>query len=151
MPKNSNTKRAPVRADAGCLDEVQKAACFVDNLLTTSGPAVTATAPGKSVARRRRSPSAPQDVAAQPHLEVVAPTVTQPAAIPPKGKIGALVELLRRADGASIADMMAATGWQAHSVRGAMSGSIKKALGLEIVSTKTDDRRVYRIVEGESA
>ena len=41
---------------------------------------------------------------------------------------------------------MAATGWQAHSVRGAISGSIKKALGLEVLSEKTDAGRVYRIV-----
>jgi len=69
----------------------------------------------------------------------------------PKGKIGALIGLLRRTEGASIADMMAATGWQAHSVRGAMSGSIKKALGLNVVSAKTDDRRVYRIIDGAGA
>jgi hypothetical protein len=34
--------------------------------------------------------------------------------------------------------MMVATGWQAHSVRGAMSGSIKKALGIEVTSGKTE-------------
>jgi len=38
-----------------------------------------------------------------------------------RGKLGAMVALLRRECGASIAEMMAATGWQAHSVRGAMS------------------------------
>jgi hypothetical protein len=41
--------------------------------------------------------------------------------------------------------MMAATGWQAHSVRGAISGSIKKALGLAVVSEKIDGARTYRI------
>jgi hypothetical protein len=65
----------------------------------------------------------------------------------PKGKIGVLVGLLRRDGGATITDMMAATGWQAHSVRGAMSGSVKKALGLMVTSDKTDTGRVYRIVE----
>jgi hypothetical protein len=69
----------------------------------------------------------------------------------PKGKIGALVTLLRAPDGATIEAMMAATGWQAHSVRGAMSGSVKKALGLNVVSEKTDGVRVYRIVEGIAA
>ena len=150
MSKLSNTKRAPVRADAGCLDEVQKTACPVDNALTKFGPSESATASSKSVAPRRPSRSRPPGVAGPPDLEVASPAVIQPATPAPKGKIGALIELLRRADGATIAEMMAATGWQAHSVRGAMSGSIKKALGLEIVSIKTDDQRVYRIIEGAS-
>ncbi len=41
--------------------------------------------------------------------------------------------------------MTAATGWQAHSVRGAMSGAIKKKLGLTILSEKSEGRRIYRI------
>ena len=47
--------------------------------------------------------------------------------------------------------MMEATGWQAHSVRGAMSGSVKKALGLTITSEKTQTGRIYRIVDEEVA
>ena len=47
----------------------------------------------------------------------------------PKTKIEAVVDLLRRPEGARIEDIMAATGWQKHSVRGAMSGAIKKGLG----------------------
>lgn len=71
-----------------------------------------------------------------------------PATLAPKGKIGTLVALLRDADGATIEAMMSATGWQAHSVRGAMSGWVKKALSLTITSEKVDGVRVYRIVEG---
>ena len=56
-----------------------------------------------------------------------------------------LVELLRHAKGASIAEMVKATGWQAHSVRGAMSGVLKKRLGLTITSTKEERGRVYRV------
>lgn len=69
----------------------------------------------------------------------------------PKGKIATLVELLRRKEGATVEAMMAATGWQAHSVRGAMSGSIKKALGLTITSEKTAGGRVYRIADEDAA
>jgi hypothetical protein len=69
----------------------------------------------------------------------------------PKGKIGALVGLLRRPSGATVETMMQATGWQAHSVRGAMSGAIKKNLGLAIASDKTEDGRVYRIVSEAAA
>lgn len=63
----------------------------------------------------------------------------------PTGKIATLVELLRRPDGATIETMMLATGWQAHSVRGTISGSIKKTRGLEVISEKMDGVRVYRI------
>ena len=65
----------------------------------------------------------------------------------PKGKLGALVALLRRPEGAQIPDLMAASGWQAHSVRGAIAGSLKVKHGLTITSEKTEAGRVYRIVE----
>jgi hypothetical protein len=78
---------------------------------------------------------------------------TQPVEAPaaPKGKIGAIVALLRRPEGASVEAMMAATGWQAHSVRGAISGAIKKARGLTVASEKTEHGRTYRIEEGAGA
>ena len=57
-----------------------------------------------------------------------------------------LVDLLRRKGGATIAEVMKATGWQPHSVRGAISGNLKKKLGLAVVSDKVEGRgRVYRI------
>jgi hypothetical protein len=69
----------------------------------------------------------------------------------PKGKIGSLVALLRRPEGAGLQEMQDATGWQAHSVRGAIAGSVKKKLGLTVTSEKTTAGRVYRIVEGVGA
>ena len=62
-----------------------------------------------------------------------------------KGKIATLLGLLRQPDGTTVEAMMAATGWQAHSVRGAMSGAIKKNLGLAVTSQKTEAGRIYRI------
>ena len=57
-----------------------------------------------------------------------------------------LVDLLRRKEGATIAEVVKATGWQPHSVRGAISGSLKKKLGLAVASDKVEGRgRVYRI------
>lgn len=53
--------------------------------------------------------------------------------------------MLREPKGKSIDDLMKATGWQAHSVRGAISGAIKKKLGLTVTSEKADGVRVYRI------
>ena len=59
-----------------------------------------------------------------------------------------LIEMLRRPDGATIDEIAKALDWQAHTVRGAMSGALKKKLELAIESEKVDDRgRVYRIAE----
>jgi hypothetical protein len=59
-----------------------------------------------------------------------------------------IVEMLRRSHGASIAELMKATGWQAHSVRGVISGALKKKLGLEIASEKSKaGERRYRIAK----
>ena len=69
----------------------------------------------------------------------------------PKGKLGLLVDLLSRPDGAAIDELSAATGWQAHSVRGAISGSLKKKFGLSIVSDKTEGGRRYRIEQAGAA
>ena len=57
-----------------------------------------------------------------------------------------LIDLLKRKKGATLEEAMAATGWQAHSVRGAISGTLKKKLGLTVASTLVDRRgRVYQI------
>ena len=61
-------------------------------------------------------------------------------------KQATLIAMLRAPDGATIAEIMAATGWQSHTVRGAMSGALKKKLGLEVTSEKVESRgRVYKI------
>jgi len=60
-------------------------------------------------------------------------------------KLAAMITLLRWREGATIDQMMKTTGWQAHSVRGAMSGTLKKKLGLTITSSKTGGTRTYRI------
>ena len=59
-----------------------------------------------------------------------------------------VLELLRRPEGATLADLMSATGWQAHSVRGFLSGALGKKMGLAVESLKSaSGSRVYRIVE----
>jgi hypothetical protein len=60
-------------------------------------------------------------------------------------KLAKLVALLNAPSGATIDMMMKSTGWQAHSVRGALSGAISRKLGLKVVSEKSNDVRVYRI------
>jgi len=64
----------------------------------------------------------------------------------PSTKLGQLERMLRRKEGATIAQISTALGWQPHSVRGAISGSLKKKLGLAVTNEPNDDgHRVYRI------
>lgn len=62
-------------------------------------------------------------------------------------KIDTVINLLRAKGGASIDQVIKATGWQAHSVRGAISGHLKKKLGLNVLSEKIDGTRLYRIAK----
>jgi len=63
-----------------------------------------------------------------------------------KTKLAQLEAMLRRPDGATVEQISKSLDWQTHSVRGAMSGALKKKQGLTITSEKTDNgRRVYRI------
>ncbi len=57
-----------------------------------------------------------------------------------------VIEMLRRSEGATIAQICEATGWQAHTVRGTLAGPLKKKRGLNIFSEKSATfDRVYRI------
>ena len=57
-----------------------------------------------------------------------------------------LIAMLQRPEGASIAEIVAATGWLGHTSRGVISGVLKKRLGLAVTSTKEESRgQVYRL------
>ena len=60
-------------------------------------------------------------------------------------KASQVLELLKGSDGATLAELMKVTGWQAHSVRGFLSGTVGKKLGLSVASTKTEDGRTYSV------
>lgn len=75
--------------------------------------------------------------------------IPRPSSLPGarRTKQETILTLLGRADGATIADLIGATGWKQHSVRGFLAGTVKKKLGLALTSSKDDDGvRRYRIV-----
>lgn len=61
-----------------------------------------------------------------------------------------LLALLKRKKGANTKELMATSGWQAHSVRGFLSGTVRKKLGLNLQASQHPKRgRVYTIVAGD--
>lgn len=114
------------QAEGGTGTKASKAA----QRLNGTGPAETAAE--ATVLKARRGGGSPHDGAADP---------------PRRTKAGIVVELLSRGEGAAIAEMAAATGWQPHSVRGFLSGALKKRRGFRIEAEKDDAGvRRYRIV-----
>jgi DNA-binding IclR family transcriptional regulator len=71
-------------------------------------------------------------------------TATAEIAVPRTTKISTVIKLLQRNDGATLAEMMEATGWQPHSTRAVLTGLKKK--GHVIAKSKRDDATSYRIV-----
>jgi len=75
-----------------------------------------------------------------------AKTTPKQIATTDESKKDAVLRLLRRQNGASVAELAEATSWQNHSVRGFLTATIKKKLGLPLVSTKAEgEERRYHI------
>jgi len=118
-------------------------------MIKKSQPAVTKTT--KPVAT-----ATPAPMAARGLEKGSAPTKQQPAKVAPVKpksalvasggtKIQTVVNMLRAKQGASLEQLSKATGWQHHSVRGAISGNVKKKLGLNVTSERVKGVRIYRI------
>ena len=61
-------------------------------------------------------------------------------------KAAKILDLLKRPEGGTLKELMKATGWQAHSVRGFLSGTVGKRMGLTIASAKSEDgERTYSV------
>lgn len=98
--------------------------------------------PTPAEARSKQRRSEQKTAGSKPKRHESVPAVRQGT------KQALLIDLLKRKNGATIDEIGEATGWQAHSVRGAISGALKKKLGFAISSEKVDGRgRVYRIAE----
>ena len=98
---------------------------------------------------------APQDAAAGTDAELEAAVAQAEASFTPpakpqrtreNSKQAEVIRMLQRPEGATISQICAATGWQAHTVRGTFAGAFKKKLGLTLTSDKPQgSERAYRI------
>ena len=76
----------------------------------------------------------------------------KPAKTETTTKAETILKLLRRSKGASLAELAKATGWQNHSVRGFLSGTVRKRMQLDLFSEKTEDGiRRYRVVAAKAS
>jgi len=104
---------------------------------------------GKARAAARKPPAATTKAKStrKPGRGKKAPKRRAKAATPGQGSKSAhVIALLEKSKGATLAELMKATGWQAHSVRGFLSGTLRKKMGLNIESTKRGgEERVYSI------
>ena len=107
----------------------------------TATPAVAAP-----VATTPAAPTSELSVAKSAKTSVKS-VASRMVAAPKPGKIDKIIAMMRRPKGASINDLTKATAWQAHSVRGAISGTLRKKQGLNVVSEKSGDVRLYRITD----
>ena len=96
-----------------------------------------------AVGKRRPAPKGVQKMDSPDALTRSEPI---PYTLRPGTKLAAIIDAMRNPGGATIAQMMASTGWQAHTVRGAISGMVRKRLGYEVVTEKgADGQSAYRI------
>jgi predicted ArsR family transcriptional regulator len=128
-------RRALVITDTG----LQAIGVGVDEKISKESPST------KPRPKQRRRRAEPKPSGAKPNRR------TSPAAVRPGTKQALLIDLLKRKRGATIDEAVEAVGWQPHSVRGAISGALKKKLGLAVTSEKPGDGpRRYRIAAPKS-
>ena len=105
---------------------------------------------GAVTAPRSEMPATSADGATQAATVTDEPT-RKPKRAPRRKREGtkqaAMIGMLRRKQGATIAQIAEATGWQNHTIRGAIAGALKKKLGLDVTSEKPEGSdRIYRII-----
>ena len=111
----------------------------------TSGPRKQTRRAGSKTAKQQQNKPA---LAPRSRIKPTQVANTAKAATPRQSKQAEVIGLLRRPEGVTVAEIMAATGWQPHTVRGLFSGTVKKKLGLTLASVREERGRIYRIEGG---
>ena len=160
--RNPNTKRNAIKAIERAAAQISLTATDVfaaaDGLLSGRLDAAAFRAalrdegcdPAAVVSEPPAEPAAeeePAETYLMPNAGPLAVTPRRRAGTRPDSKQALMIEMLKRPEGATIAQIMHETGWLAHTCRGVMAGALKKKLGLTITSEKVDGARVYRIAE----
>jgi hypothetical protein len=121
----------------------------IETTETTPAPAGEPKATKKARAGARRAPVAPKKGKAgkKATSSKIAPKRARKGGGARDGsKAATILELLKRPGGATSQELQKATGWQPHSVRGFLSGTIRKKMGLTVTSTKGEDgERIYSV------
>jgi len=113
---------------------------------TDTTPATSGTKPGTGRAKAKPGKAPAKTPKARQTAAVADREAKTERAPRTDTKQAQLIAMLRAKDGATVEEIAAAFGWQAHTVRGALYGALKKRLGLDVVSQKVEGRgRVYRI------
>jgi hypothetical protein len=116
------------------------------------GPEPEPEKPRETEQAADRAPAKPSRRAAARHKKTKDEASQQPTKrARAHSKQDQVIEMLHRRQGATIATIMKATGWQPHSVRGFLAGVVRNKLGLTLVSEKSGEQRVYRIVAKAAA
>src|SRR6266478_4333491 len=115
-----------------------KATAGRDEVAAAKTPAETKSTkrPGRAKRSRTKKATAPSAKASK---------------VSPHSKQDQIVALLRQPGGATLDGLVKATGWQKHSVRGFLAGTVRKKLKLPLLSEKIDGVRTYRIGTGKAA
>ena len=125
---NSLPGQKPVKKFTNRKAAVTRIWTAIQNLAPDTAPEAAPVAPKKSKASKRASKAEKTGAARE------------------GSKTAQILDLLKQPGGATLAQIMEATSWQAHSVRGFISGTLGKKMGLVVASAKSEDgSRVYSI------
>ncbi|WP_339156841.1 DUF3489 domain-containing protein [Bradyrhizobium sp. 2S1] len=109
---------------------------------STNNSEKTAHAPQSKPVTKVRNRSSPRAPGKTSKVTSASQRTHKPAT---RSKQDNIITLLRRPEGATLDALVRATGWQPHSVRGFLAGTVRKRLKLPLTSEKVKDTRFYRI------
>ena len=127
---NDAERAAPLEAQLEATEAAEQQAMFAPEGAQAPDVVPAPTAPPHKTTRKKKTPTAPPNAGVSPKAN----------------KTESILAMMKQPGGATLHAIMNATGWQAHSVRGFISGTLGKKMGLTVLSTKDENgERTYRI------